>query len=166
MQGLVGGRFQRLPGLSAAESGMANRYRNRALSKMWDADSLEGNSKRRQGPQYGRQQGRFGMKLLAILGLAFGMTIPASAKVVSVEELWSHLFTSGPIVWQAPTEHLPKSFWVYQRDLPRLFPAGVITNAIVLGSLQSMGFPKPSTNQTCIIAEPPCECGNTDQSAA
>ena len=63
------------------------------------------------------------MKLFALLVLVFGMTIPASAKVVSVEELWSHLFTNGPIVWQAPTEHLPKSFWIYKRDLPRLFPA-------------------------------------------
>lgn len=95
------------------------------------------------------------MKLLAILGLAFGTTtIPASAEVVSVEELWSHLFTNGPIVWQATTEHLPKSFWIYKRDLPRIFPSVVITNAIVLGSLQSKGFPKPSTNQTCIVADP------------
>jgi len=100
------------------------------------------------------------MKLLAILGLAFGMTIPPSAKAGSVEELWSHLFTNGPIVWHAPTEHLPTSFWIYKRDLPRIFPAWVITNGIVLGSLQSKGFPKPSTNHTCIVAEPPCPCGN------
>ncbi len=103
---------------------------------------------------------KFNMKVLVMLVLAFGTTIPASAEVVSVEELWSHLFTNGPIVWQAPTDHLPKSFWVYKRDLPRIFPAWVITNAIVLGSFQQKGFPQPSTNTTCILAEPPCECMN------
>ena len=83
-----------------------------------------------------------------------------SAGVPTLEELSSHLFTNGPIVWQAPINDLPKQFWIYQRDLPHIFSATVITNAIVLGSLQSKGFPRPSTNQTCIVAEPPCPCMN------
>jgi hypothetical protein len=62
------------------------------------------------------------------------------------EELSSRLFTNAAIIWQAPTDKLPKRFWIYQRDLPRIFPATVISNAIVLGSLQGKGFPKPSTN--------------------
>jgi len=111
-------------------------------------------------PSLDEYLGFWSMKLLAMLVLAFETTIPASAKVVSVEELWSHLFTNGPIVWQAPTNHLPQRFWIYQRHLPRIFSATVITNAILLGSLQQKGFPQPSTNISCILAEPPCECGN------
>jgi hypothetical protein len=55
---------------------------------------------------------------------------------------------------------VPKYFWIYQRQLPRVFSATVISNAIVLGSLQSSGFPQPSTNETCITMGPPCPCGN------
>src|SRR5271166_2387261 len=100
------------------------------------------------------------MKVFAILVLVLVKASAASADVPTWEELSSHLFTNGPIVWQAPTNHLPKCFWVYQRLLPRVFPAEVITNAIVLGSLQSKGFPQPSTKETCIVAEPPSPCVN------
>ena len=100
------------------------------------------------------------MKVFALPALLLGMAISASAEAVSWEELSAHLFTNGPILCQAPTGQLPKSFWIYKRDLPRIFPAEVITNAMVLSSLQSKGYPKPSTNQTCILAEPPCPCGN------
>jgi len=34
----------------------------------------------------------------------------------------------------------------------------VISNAIVLGSLQSKGFPQPSTNQTCFTADEDINC--------
>jgi hypothetical protein len=100
------------------------------------------------------------MKIVAILAAFFALTYSASASPPTVEELWSHLFTNGPVVWQAPTNHLPKSFWVYQRLLPRIFSETIISNGIVLGSLQSKGFPQPSTNETCIEVEPPCECMN------
>ena len=89
-----------------------------------------------------------------MLGLGFMLSFSASAGVSTLEELSSHFFTNGPIVWQASTNHLPKQFWVYQRRLPYVFPANVITNAIVLGSLQSQGYPPPSTNQSCILAGP------------
>jgi hypothetical protein len=102
----------------------------------------------------------FSVKVLIILVLAFVEPLLVSAGVPTLEEISSHFFTNGPIIWQAPTNHLPKQFWIYQRDLPRIFSATVITNAIVLGSLQSKGFPQPSTNQTCILAEPPCPCLN------
>ncbi|MEJ0089889.1 MAG: hypothetical protein WDM80_09115 [Limisphaerales bacterium] len=39
--------------------------------------------------------------------------------------------------------------------MPRIFPATVITNAIVLASLQDRGFPQPSTNFTFINLDPP-----------
>jgi hypothetical protein len=100
------------------------------------------------------------MKAFAILALVFVQSLSASAGVPTLEELSSHLFTNAPIVWQAPTNHLPKHIWVYQRHLPRIFSATVISNAIVLGSLQSKGFPLPSMNKTCIVAESPCPCGN------
>ena len=62
-----------------------------------------------------------------------------------------------PIVWQAPTHNLPKSFRIYRRLPPRPFLATVISNAIVLASLQDRGFPKPSTNAFYIWGSPdPC----------
>jgi hypothetical protein len=100
------------------------------------------------------------MKVFVILTLGLAVVFSTSAAVPTLAELSSHLFTNAAIVWQAPTNRLPKSFWVYQRHLPRVFSATVISNAIVLGSLQSKGFPPPSTNETCIVAEPPCPCGN------
>jgi hypothetical protein len=100
------------------------------------------------------------MKAFAILVLVFVQPLLASAGFPTWQELSSHLFTNGPIVWQASTSHLPKQFWIYQRQLPRIFSATIISNAIVLGSLQSKGFPESSTNQTCIMVEPPCPCGN------
>jgi hypothetical protein len=80
------------------------------------------------------------MKAFAILVLVFAQPFLASAGFTSLKELSSHLFTNGPIVWQLQTNDLPKQFWNYQRHLPRIFSATVITNAIVLGSLQSKGF--------------------------
>jgi hypothetical protein len=93
------------------------------------------------------------MKAFAILVLVFVVSLSASSGFPTVKELSSHLFTNAPIVWQLQTNHLPKQFWIYQRHLPRIFSATVITNAIVLGSLQSKGYPQPSTNQTWIVAE-------------
>jgi hypothetical protein len=54
--------------------------------------------------------------------------------------------TNTEILWQASTNNLPKALWIYQRLPPKPFPATVISNAIVLASLQGKGFPKPSTN--------------------
>jgi hypothetical protein len=73
----------------------------------------------------------------------------------SVEGLTSHLFTNAVIVWQTPMNNLPKSLWIYQRTLPRIFSETIISNAIVLGSLQSKGFPKPSTNDFYINEDVP-----------
>jgi hypothetical protein len=98
------------------------------------------------------------MKAFAILVVVFVQSLRASANPPTWEELSAHLFTNGPIVWQVSTNHLPKHFWIYQRHLPRIFSSTIITNAIVLASLESKGFPEPSTNQTCIVAEPPCPC--------
>jgi len=71
---------------------------------------------------------------------------PAPADPPTWEELSSRLFPNAAIVWQVPTDKLPKQLWIYRRELPRIYPATVISNAIVLGSLQGKGFPKSSTN--------------------
>ena len=91
--------------------------------------------------------------IFAILATAFS----ALAAPPTWQELSSHLFTNAVIVWQAPTNNLPKSLWVYQRLIPRVFSATVISNAIVLASFQSHGFPKPGTNDVCILDDPDCD---------
>lgn len=100
------------------------------------------------------------MKSLIISTILLGSAFSTFADFPTVEGLTSHLFTNAAIVWQAPTDHLPQNFWIYQRELPRIFSETVISNAIVLGSLQSKGFPRLSTNQTCIEVEPPNPCVN------
>lgn len=86
------------------------------------------------------------MKLFAIFAVISAVAFSAPAAPPTWEELSARLFTNTAIVWQAPTDKLPKSFWIYQRELPHIFPAMVISNAVVLGSLQGNGFPKSSTN--------------------
>lgn len=78
--------------------------------------------------------------LLMILAVAFSSLADSS-------ERFSPAFsTNTEIVWQAPINILPKSFWIYKRLPPKPFSATIISNAIVLASLQGKGFPKPSTN--------------------
>ncbi len=62
------------------------------------------------------------------------------------ENFSPHFSTNTEILWEAPTNHLPQSFWLYKRNLPRIFSETVISNAIALASLQRKGFPKPSMN--------------------
>jgi len=87
------------------------------------------------------------MKPFAIAAVILAAASSAPAGPATLEELNSHLFTNASIVWEAPTNNLPKTFWVYKRHLPQIFSQRVISNAIVLASLQSKGFPKPSTDE-------------------
>ena len=80
----------------------------------------------------------------------------------TLEDISPHFSTNTEIVWQAPINGLPKTFWIYKK-LPRVFSVATISNAIVLASFQNKGFPKPSTNQTVIWGDrfegepqPPC----------
>jgi hypothetical protein len=73
----------------------------------------------------------------------------------SPENFSPHFSTNTGIIWQAATNDLPKSFWIYKRLPPHPFSATVISNAIVLASLQTKGFPKPSTNDFYIPEENP-----------
>lgn len=102
------------------------------------------------------------MKSFAFLAASLATVFSSLADTSSLENFSPHLSTNTPIIWIAPTKHLPQSFWVYRRLGPRIFPATVISNAIVLGSLQSKGFPQPSTNQTCFTADEDinCPCGH------
>lgn len=73
----------------------------------------------------------------------------------SPENFSPHFSTNTGIIWQAATNDLPKSFWIYKRLPPHPFSATVISNAIVLASLQTKGFPKPSTNDFYIPEDKP-----------
>jgi hypothetical protein len=86
------------------------------------------------------------VKFPIIIAVISAVALSAPADQPTWQELSARLFTNAAIVWQAPNDKLPKSFWIYQRELPHIFSATVISNAIFLGSLQSKGFPKPSTN--------------------
>jgi len=82
-------------------------------------------------------------------------TFSVSAGTPSWQDLATHVFTNAAITWELPTNRLPKSLWVYRRRLPRIFSATIISNAVVLGSLQSRGFPKPTTNDFYILEQEP-----------
>ena len=98
------------------------------------------------------------MKIFVFLATSLAAIFSSPAASPTWQELSSHLFTNGPIIWEAPINNLPKSFWVYQKLLPRVFTATVISNAIVLASYQNRGIPSPSTNDTCIVDDPDCNC--------
>jgi hypothetical protein len=93
------------------------------------------------------------MKIFAMLAVILTTAFCALADISSLERFSPHFSTNTPILWTASTNHLPKNIWTYRRLGPRVFPATVISNAIVLASLQSKGFPKPSANQTCYTAD-------------
>ena len=73
----------------------------------------------------------------------------------------SDLFTNISIVWRTDTSQLANSVWIYRRLLPHIFPTAVVSNAVVLGSLQSRGFPQSSTNNVFISEQMPPQRGQT-----
>jgi hypothetical protein len=75
------------------------------------------------------------------------------------EDVSPHFSTNMPIVWMAPTNHLPRSLWIYKIILPHIFLEEFISNAVNLASLQSYGFPKPSTNEFCLDLDN-CPCAH------
>jgi hypothetical protein len=75
--------------------------------------------------------------------------VSSLAGPLTLEDLSPHFSTNMPILWQAPTNNLPKEFWIYKR-MPRVFSAATISNAIILASFQDKGFPKSSTNQVIL----------------
>jgi hypothetical protein len=100
------------------------------------------------------------MKAFALLTtflLAVFSSFADTSYTSSPEKYNPQFSTNTPIIWQAPTNNLPKNFWIYKRLPPRPFLASVISNAVILASLQDKGFPKPSTNAFFIWSAPnPC----------
>lgn len=86
------------------------------------------------------------MKIFAFLVAIFSVAFSLQSAATPLENFCPHFSTNTPIIWQAPTNQLPNFFWIYKRLPPHPFSATVISNAIVLASLQSKGFPKPSAN--------------------
>ena len=91
------------------------------------------------------------MKAFVIL-MAFFATGFSSLGANSLEDISPHFSTNAEIVWNVPTNNLPKSFWIYKK-VPRVFSTVTISNAIVLASFQDKGFPKPSKKRTIIWAD-------------
>jgi hypothetical protein len=97
------------------------------------------------------------VKSFSLLAAFFSTALCGSTAAQSWQELSAHLFTNTAIIWQVPTNQLPKSLWVYRRVLPHIFPAAVTSNAVVLGSLQNRGFPSSSTNDFYISQQEPAD---------
>jgi hypothetical protein len=85
------------------------------------------------------------MKFLICLGIILATTFSLQVAANSLESFCPHFSTNMPIIWQA-TNQLPKWFWIYKRLPPQPFSAAVISNAVILASLEHKIFPKSSTN--------------------
>jgi hypothetical protein len=107
------------------------------------------------------EKSRQTMKAFAFFTAIFATIFSSFAGSTNSLERFSPRFsTNTEIQWQAPTNRLPKSFWIYKRLPPWPFSASVISNAVILASLQDKGFPKPSTNAFFIWSAPnPCGMG-------
>ncbi len=93
------------------------------------------------------------MKALSLFtGILMAMLSSVTA-ARTLEEFSPHLSTNAQIIWETPTNTLPNSLWIYRRHGPRIFSSAVISNAIVLASLQSKGFPKPSAKDFFILED-------------
>jgi len=89
------------------------------------------------------------VKTFAVLATILATAFSPCAAPITLEYISPHLSTNAQIIWQAPTDHLPRSFWIYKKS-PQTFSVTTISNAIVLAAFQAKGFPKPSTNQIVI----------------
>jgi hypothetical protein len=98
------------------------------------------------------------MKTFAFLAAILATTFSCIADSTNLPGNFSPYFaTNTEILWQAPMDRLPKSFWIYRRLPQRPFLPSVISNGVILASLQDRGFPKPSTNAYFIWSAPnPC----------
>jgi hypothetical protein len=84
------------------------------------------------------------MKALSFYTVILAAMLSSVAAARTLEEFSPNLSTNAQIIWATPTNTLPNSLWIYRRHGPRIFSSAVISNAMVLASLQSKGFPKPS----------------------
>lgn len=98
------------------------------------------------------------MKAIAFFAVILATAFSSLADSTnSLERFSLHFSTNTEIIWAAPTNRLPNSFWIYKRLPPRPFSVSAISNAVILASLQHKGFPKPSTNSFFVWSAPnPC----------
>lgn len=98
------------------------------------------------------------MRALAILAAILATIFSSLAgSANSLDRFSPHFSTNTEVLWRAPTNRLPGSFWIYKRLPPRPFSVAAISNAVTLASVQDKGFPKPSTNAYFIWSAPnPC----------
>lgn len=68
----------------------------------------------------------------------------------SLDEVSLRLATNAVIDWQAPLDRFPEELWTYKRISPRIFPNAVISNAMVIASLQNNEIPKSSAKDFCL----------------
>jgi hypothetical protein len=83
------------------------------------------------------------MKILALSTLTFGALFASYG--LNLEDVSPALATNTKIIWEVPAGELPQSIWIY-RKMPRVFSIATISNAVLLASFESKGFPKPSTS--------------------
>jgi len=95
---------------------------------------------------------RIAFATLAVVFVTVVLTAFSSFAAYTLEDISPHFSTNMPIIWQAPTNQLPKSFWIYKKT-PHVFSAATISNAIVLASFQNKGFPKPSKYRIVLWAD-------------
>jgi hypothetical protein len=93
------------------------------------------------------------MKVFAFI--SFFATAFSSFAGYSLEKFSPHFATDMPIAWQADTSHLPNGLWIYERCPGHAFSQAVISNAVILASQQSKGFPKSSLDNFYILEEHP-----------
>jgi hypothetical protein len=96
--------------------------------------------------------------VLAIIGILTTMSFSLRAAILPMENFCPHFSTNILVVWQAPTNQLPTNLGNYKMLVPRPFKAGVLSNAVMLASLENLGFPKPDTNLTCYSDDCHCSC--------
>ncbi|HVU06957.1 MAG TPA: hypothetical protein VHG89_00270 [Verrucomicrobiae bacterium] len=97
------------------------------------------------------------MKTFTFLIALFAAAYSLPAAMAPLETFCPHFSTNMPIVWQA-TNQWPKNLWTYKMLVPRPFTAEILSNAVILASLESRGFPKPSTQYTCFYADDCQQC--------
>lgn len=97
------------------------------------------------------------MKAFAFITVILATAFCSFADTTNYLERFSpHFSANTKIIWQA-TNRLSESFWIYKRLPPRPFLASVISNAVILASMQEKEIPKHSTNAFCIWSHPdPC----------
>jgi hypothetical protein len=78
-----------------------------------------------------------------------------SMNAQSWQDASASAFTNAKIIWQVPSNSLPQKLWVYRRLLPQVFSGSILSNAVVLASLEKRGIPSPSKDDFFITKQEP-----------